>query len=88
MNTATKRTIYIALFSFLGILLSLIVHGVVEIWYIDRLTTDFNSYSMGYSWGEWFVIHKYFSIFLSALGAVFGYYQGRYWWRVVYEKSG
>lgn len=64
-----------------------LVHALVEIWFIGRLTAVFAHYSLGYSWGEWFTIHKYFSIILFVLGALTGYIQGKYWWRVVYDQK-
>jgi hypothetical protein len=82
-----KRTIYIALFIILGVLLSFLIHGSAEIWYTNRLISDFPRYSLGYTWAQWFVIHRYASIILLILGVVFGYFQGRSWWRLVYDEK-
>ena len=87
MNNKTKRKIYIALFTFLGVLLGFLFHGIVEIWYINRLTENFSAYSLGYTWQQWFVIHKYFAITTLVLGLLFGFFQGQYWWKVVYQQK-
>lgn len=87
MLTNTKRKIYIALFIVFGVLIGLLLHGSLELWYARNLITDFDHYSLGYTWQQWFSIHKYFSITLLILSIVFGYFQGRYWWRVVYEEK-
>lgn len=81
-----KRTIYIIAFTFLGILLQFLVHGLVEIWYIGFLLKDFSTYGLGFSWEQWFLIHGISSIVLFLGGAAFGYWQGRYWWRRIYEE--
>ena len=81
-----KKTIYIILFTFLGILLGLVVHGLVELWYIDKLTTNFPKYSLSHSWADWFFIHKVWSVVTLVGGIVFGYLQGKYWWKLVYEQ--
>ncbi|MEK7617875.1 MAG: hypothetical protein AAB410_01905 [Patescibacteria group bacterium] len=87
MNNQTKRKIYIALFIFLGFLLGLLIHGFLEIWYIKGLISNFPKYSLGFSWADWFTIHKIFSGFTFIGGVLFGYFQGRFWWRTVYEQK-
>ena len=87
MKNNLKRKIYIGLFITLGIFLGLLVHGFVELWYIKGLLNDFSKYSLGYTWADWFLIHKIFSAITFIGGALFGYFQGRYWWRLVYEQK-
>jgi hypothetical protein len=87
MQTQTKTKIYIVLFVVFGILLGLVIHGVLELWYIGKLTTDFAHYSLSHTWAEWFLVHKYFSIILFVLSVVFGFFQGRLWWRLVYVEG-
>jgi len=83
----SKKTVYIGLFTLLGVLLSTIVHGVLEMWYIQGLIADFPKYSLAYTWAEWFTIHRYFSVVTLMLGLIFGYFQGRMWWRWVYVEK-
>lgn len=82
-----KRRIYIGLFTVLGILLGFLLHGGLEIWYTNLLITDFDRHSLGHSWETWFAIHKYGAIGLFVLSAIWGYFQGRFWWRVVYVEK-
>ena len=69
-----KRTIYIILFTILGILLQFLVHALLEIWYANLLLADFSKYSFGLSWEKWwYVVHGGGSIVLLVVGAVFGF---------------
>ena|SRR3989338_2255312 len=87
MAKEIKRKIYIGLFIILGILLGLLVHGFLELWYIRGLINNFPKYSLGYTWADWFLIHKIFSAITFVGGALFGFFQGRFWWRIVYEQK-
>jgi len=82
-----KKSIYIALFIFLGFLLQLVLHGWIELWYIELLTSDFERYDLGLNWNAWFLIHHIGSIIFVVLGIWFGWRQGRYWWERVYVKK-
>ena len=81
-----KKTIYIASFTFLGILLQFLIHGLFEAWYIGLLMSDFTKYSFGLSWSQWFLIHHTGTIILLVAGIVFGFWQGKLWWGKIYEK--
>ena len=83
-----KRKFYIASFIFLGLLLQFIVHAAAEIWYIDLLTDDFARYGLGLSWSNWVMIHNILTPLLIIVGALFGYHQGKFWWRRLYEMRG
>lgn len=82
-----KKTAYIASFTFLGILLQLIIHGLVEVWYVGLLLKDFSKYGLGLSWNNWFLIHHIATVILLILGILFGFWQGKYWWRKIYEED-
>lgn len=82
-----KKRIYIALFIFLGILIQFLIHGLVESWYIDLLISNFPKYSFGLSWSQWYIIHHVLSVILFVAGVWFGCWQGKYWWRRIYEKK-
>ena len=81
-----KKTVYIILFTFLGILLQFIIHGLVESWYIGLLINDFPKYGFGLSWSQWYLIHHILTVILFFAGALFGFWQGKFWWRRIYEK--
>jgi len=83
----TKRTIYIISFTILGILLQFLIHAGIEIWYINSLLADFPKYGFGLSWNQWYIIHHMASIILFLIGAGFGFCQGKYWWKRLYENN-
>lgn len=82
-----KRQIYIALFVLLGILLQFLLHALLEMGMISLLLGDFDRYSLGLSWRQWYQVHGVASIVLLVAGAWFGYRQGMYWWRVIYVEQ-
>lgn len=83
-----KRTIYIFLFTLLGILVSFLVHAAIEIPVIRLLVEDFDTYGLGLTWRQWYAIHAIGSVVLLLLGIFVGFRQGRYWWKVIYiERS-
>ncbi|MAF43577.1 MAG: hypothetical protein CMI54_05340 [Parcubacteria group bacterium] len=82
-----KKKIYIILFTFLGILLQLLIHGLVETWYIGFLIGNFPKYSFGFSWSQWFTIHHIGTVVLFIAGVLFGFWQGKFWWKRIYEKN-
>ena len=79
-----KRSVYIVAFTVLGILLSFLVHAILEMAVISILVRDFNKYGLGLTWDQWMLIHKVFAIVLTVLGSYFGYWQGKHWWKVIY----
>lgn len=81
---AIKKTIYISLFTFLGIILSFLVHGAIEIPVINLLVKDFDKYGLGLNWRQWYQVHYVGTIVLFLLGIIAGYLQGKHWWRVIY----
>jgi hypothetical protein len=82
-----KKVIYIILFTFLGILLQSIIHGLVEVWYIGLLAGNFSRYGFGLSWPQWFLFHHIATVILFFAGALFGFWQGKFWWKRLYEKN-
>ncbi len=79
-----KRNIYIFFAMILGVLLSTIVHAVVEAWYIGLLLGDFGTYGLGLSWESWFIIHHVATAVLLVFGVLLGYWFGVRWWQIVY----
>ena len=82
-----KKIIYIILFVFLGILLQLILHGFIEVFYIKLLLSDFEKYGLGFSWNIWETIHYVGALLFFFGGLAFGLQQGVYWWKRIYEKE-
>jgi len=83
-----KKTIYITLFTILGILLSILAHAIIEVFYIKLLLIDFEKYSLGFSWNALFTLHAIYIVVFFILGVWFGLSQGKYWWRKIYEEGG
>ncbi|MFA6097156.1 MAG: hypothetical protein WC788_06015 [Candidatus Paceibacterota bacterium] len=81
-----KKFVYVALFMLLGVLVGFIVHAVAEIWYAGLLILNFKKYGRGLSWVELYFAHQIISFLFVFLGAVSGYLQGLFWWKVVYGK--
>ena len=82
-----KRTVYIVAFIVLGLLLSTIIHAAIEIPAINLLVSDFDRYSLGLTWSQWFTIHHVGTVILLVAGTLFGYWQGKYWWTAIYEHG-
>ncbi len=82
-----KKIIYILAFIALGLVFQSVIHSTVEIAYIQLLLNNYDLFGLGLSWSTWFLIHKFFTAVLIILGAVFGFKQGRYWWRRIYLGS-
>jgi len=82
-----KKIIYIITFTILGIELQFFIHAFTEIWYINLLIRDFPAYGLGFTWRQWFLIHHVASAILLIAGIALGFWQGKYWWRRIYEKN-
>lgn len=81
------KHIYIVSFVILGILMQFLFHAGIEIWYIDLLVNNFETYGLGLTWAQWLFIHDIATIVLFIAGGVLGYAQGQHWWKQIYEKS-
>lgn len=81
-----KKTIYIILFTLLGILLQFLVHALIEIPYLGLLNRDFDRYSLGFTWPELLTIHAVLTIILILAGAAFGFFAGKFFWQKIYVE--
>lgn len=82
-----KKNAYISLFVIFGALISFLIHAGIEIWYINLLSIDFSMYGLGLSWSSWYLIHGIGTVILFMGGLLFGFLQGKYWWKVLYEGT-
>jgi len=82
-----KKFIYITLFIILGIMLSTIVHGLIEVPVIYLLVSDFKRYSLGLIWSQWYLIHHVMTIVLLIGGIALGAFWGFTFWKKIYEKN-
>lgn len=79
------KTLYIGGFMVFGFLFQLMLHGLLEIWYISLLLDNFNRYSFGFGWADLDRAHDIFSTVFTIGGLYLGYRQGKFWWRRIYE---
>jgi polyferredoxin len=79
-----KKIIYICLAIVLMILISFIIHALLEMGVIYLLLKDFVRFGFGLSWPQWFFIHYIFTVALLILAVVFGYFVGQRWWNYIY----
>ena len=82
-----KKIIYIICFTVLGVIVQFLVHAGIEILCINLLVNDFQKYSLGLSWGQWFTIHYIGTIVLLIAGVLLGFWQGIHWWKILYENK-
>jgi len=87
IDMAIKHFIYIGAFVVLGILLQQLVHALIELVVIRLLIADFSRYGLGLRWRDWYVIHAIGAVVLFIGGVVFGYWQGKHWWQVLYVEK-
>lgn len=83
-----KKFIYTGFFILLGLLLQFLVHAGIEMFYIGRLLSDFDTYGFGLSWETWELIHDATSYLLIAIGIWAGYQQAKKWYPRLYDKEG
>jgi hypothetical protein len=82
-----KRIIYIIAAVVLGILLGTIVHGIVEIKYLNYLFANgITPQSHPFLGTNCFLPPLWQFVFLIG-GAILGYFLGVNWWRIVYIEK-
>lgn len=81
-----KEILYRSLFLLFALIMSLLLHALIEWPVLTFITSDFERHSQSLIWQHWELIHRTFSIVLWALGAGLGYYYGRYFWYVLYVQ--
>lgn len=83
-----KRTIYLTLSAFLGLLVSGIVHAIVEIVYLAWAVKN-NKPVTWHTYGGRFPCSLHPILFwgLPIAGIIGGFFTGRIWWRWVYVEG-
>lgn len=82
-----KRTFYIALCIFLGLMLGFLLHTVVEVAIIGQLVISSDIRPFGVTWVNWFRLHALWTVITTVGGVIGGYYLGVTWWRIVYIEK-
>ena len=82
-----KRAFYILCFTFLGFLLQLMVHAIVEAGVLALLLEDFDRYGLGLTWSQWYAVHHTLTLALLIVGLALGYRWGVKWWQILYVEK-
>lgn len=88
MEKSFKKAVYISLFVFLGIELQFLAYFLIETGHIALMNDDFQKYGLGRPLSWWLSVYGIGAAAFFFLGAMFGFFQGGYWWKIVYEKGG
>ena len=62
-------------------------YASIEYVTVVLLLQDFDRYSLGLSWENWWLLQNLIAVILSFIGIIVGLQQGNYWWNLSYEKS-
>ncbi len=83
MEFKFKKTLYIALSIFLGFLLSVIFHSLLEIYIINQSSyLDPNSLMSHTCY-----LPSYLNIGITIFGLIGGFFLGKHWYKKAYEKK-
>jgi hypothetical protein len=78
-----KKKFYVFLAVILGILLSIFVHSMLEMYYLKWAFQN----NIRVTWVGGCALPIYLNIGLLLVGAVGGYFLGQTWWRIVYIEK-
>jgi len=85
-----KRTLYIALWVVLGIMLAQLVHGWMEMWYIESLlaagAVPKGSSVLGLGFG-YCALPAWAQIGILIAGVGGGHFAGKFFWRLIYIEK-
>lgn len=75
-----KRAVYLCAWTILGIMLSFFVHAYIEISYLNWA----ESHEKYVTFYHGCALSPILQLALLALGAIGGFFLGRFWWRKIY----
>ncbi len=78
--TKIKKIVYLAAFMFLGLLLSLNVHSLLEVAYLELAAR----HNLVVHFYDICALPPFIQILLPIVGIILGFYFGLYWWRKIY----
>ncbi|MFH0853545.1 MAG: hypothetical protein V1853_04010 [bacterium] len=79
--TKSKHVVYLISATVLGVILSCIVHAIIETLYLNSVKAGEITRYQGCS------LHPVIQVGLPILGAVGGLFLGRFWWKIVYIEQ-
>lgn len=83
-----KKLLYIVAFSFFGLIVSTIVHAVIELVALQVIFGNPETFANTFWWNEWDLLHGIVSGILWFLGCAFGVYLGFIFWEPYGSKTG
>ena len=82
-----KRLFYIGVFTFLGILLSTLVHAGIEIPLLSMMESQLEMTGRSFLADNWWLIHGWGGKLLWFSGALGGFIAGRRFWQILYVEK-
>lgn len=82
-----KKYFYIVAFMFLGFLVSMLVHALIEIPTLAVITRDPDTMADSYIWQNWWFFHGIGGRALSVGGILLGFFLGRKFWQILYVEK-
>lgn len=82
-----KKTIYIILFAFLGLLLATLLHALIELPTLWLITGDIERYGESFVWRNWVVLHSTIAALIWVAGLGGGVWAGFRYWRILYIEE-
>jgi hypothetical protein len=84
---AMKKTLYVFLFTTAALLLTFLVHAVLEISILWWIQNNFDVYGSSYVWQNWSFLHLWVGRLLWVIGLVLGVYGGFRYWDILYIEQ-
>lgn len=84
-NDSIIKFAYTIGFTLLGFFSGLLIHGLLELFVLNRLLNEFDYVDFHAGWDAWLNVNSFGVIILAAVGSVIGMWQGRKWWRKSYD---
>jgi hypothetical protein len=83
-----KKFLYVASFTFLGLVVSTLIHAVIEIPALNLIFGNPERFADTFWWQEWHLIHGVFAYSLWLAGFLGGVYYGFKFWEPYGSKPG
>ena len=84
LKVETKKTIYVASFTVLGLLIGFLSFLLFQFTYLRFFIVDPVAYCFGLNWQELRRLSALLLTLLLLVSGCWGYVAGKYWWRQIY----
>lgn len=82
-----KKACYLFLFIVFTLLVSLLIHGLVEITTLWLLTNNLDKFGESFVWQHWYTVHLVGGILLWGFGFAAGVWGGLHYWNMLYVEK-